>query len=160
MRLCEVEGCLNVHRAKGLCSSHYAQLWYEERGVRGGKRIPLEAEGESDAAPAWMITTLGVVAGLGFGREQSPSATKCVFSRHHRPRSALAGLVGQVYGQTTPSITKVEVLGELREDYAVNVYFKDRGQSFSTTAESYATQDAIDAAKQRRTMKVLSGGKR
>ena len=42
----------------------------------------------------------------------------------------VAGLVGQVYGQTTPSQTGVEVIGEMTSDYAINVYFKDRDESF------------------------------
>jgi hypothetical protein len=41
----------------------------------------------------------------------------------------IAGLVGQVYGQTTPSVTGVEVIGELRTDYAINVFFDDRQES-------------------------------
>lgn len=43
---------------------------------------------------------------------------------------AVAGLEGQVYGQTTPSQTGVEVIGEITSDYAINVYFKDRDESF------------------------------
>ena len=46
-----------------------------------------------------------------------------------RARS-LAGLKGQVYGHTTPSITRVEVIGELSSDYALNVHFDNLGQSF------------------------------
>jgi hypothetical protein len=42
----------------------------------------------------------------------------------------VAGLTGQVYGETTPSVTGVEVVGELREDYAINVFLKDRNESF------------------------------
>ena len=42
----------------------------------------------------------------------------------------LAGLIGQVYGQTTPSETGVEVIGELTSDYAVNIFFDDRNGSF------------------------------
>ena len=42
----------------------------------------------------------------------------------------LAGLTGQVYGQTTPSVTSVEVIGELTSDYAINVFFADRNESF------------------------------
>src|SRR5579862_8563638 len=45
-----------------------------------------------------------------------------------RARS-LSGLNGQVYGHTTPSITRVEVIGELLTDYAINVHFKDGGHS-------------------------------
>ena len=42
----------------------------------------------------------------------------------------VAGLSGQVYGQTTPSVTGVDVIGELASDYAINVYFEDRQESF------------------------------
>lgn len=42
----------------------------------------------------------------------------------------LAGLVGRVYGQTTPSVTNVEVIGEVKTDYAVNVYFDELKESF------------------------------
>jgi len=42
----------------------------------------------------------------------------------------LAGLIGQVYGQTTPSVTSVEVIGERNSDYAINVFFADRDESF------------------------------
>jgi len=37
----------------------------------------------------------------------------------------LARKIGDVFGQTTPSITEVEVIGKLEKDYAVNVYFED-----------------------------------
>jgi len=39
-------------------------------------------------------------------------------------------MAGQVYGETTPSVTSVEVIGEIREDYAINVFFDDRQESF------------------------------
>jgi|SRR6185437_4573378 len=42
----------------------------------------------------------------------------------------VVGLEGQVYGQTTPSATGVEVIGETTSDYAINVYFKNRDESF------------------------------
>ena len=42
----------------------------------------------------------------------------------------LAEKIGVVYGQTTPSATNVEVIGELKEDYAVNVHFDDLNKSF------------------------------
>ena len=44
--------------------------------------------------------------------------------------AGLAGLVGEVYGETMPSVTGVEVIGELKEDYAVNVHFEERGGQF------------------------------
>lgn len=42
----------------------------------------------------------------------------------------LAEKIGVVYGQTTPSATNVEVIGELKEDFAVNVHFDDLNKSF------------------------------
>ena len=42
----------------------------------------------------------------------------------------LAGLVGQVYGETKPSITEVEVIGEMTADYAINVSFESLGKSY------------------------------
>ena len=41
----------------------------------------------------------------------------------------LGGLVGQVYGQTTPSLTKVKVIGEVTQDYALHVHFASRGET-------------------------------
>jgi hypothetical protein len=38
----------------------------------------------------------------------------------------LAGLTGQVYGETTPSVTGVQVIGETTADYAINVKLKGR----------------------------------
>ena len=38
-----------------------------------------------------------------------------------------ADLVGTVRGETTPSSTGVDVIGELEADYAINVYFEDKG---------------------------------
>ena len=42
----------------------------------------------------------------------------------------LAGEVGVVFGETTPSVTGVEVIGVLLTDYAINVHFEHRKQSF------------------------------
>jgi hypothetical protein len=39
--------------------------------------------------------------------------------------AGIAGRAGNVHGFTTPSITGVEILGELTEDYAIHVYFDD-----------------------------------
>jgi hypothetical protein len=38
----------------------------------------------------------------------------------------LAGLFGQVYGETRPSVTGVQVFGETADDYAINVQIEDR----------------------------------
>ena len=40
----------------------------------------------------------------------------------------LAGQTGSVYGETTPSVTGVEVIGEVTDDYAVNVMIEARAQ--------------------------------
>jgi hypothetical protein len=41
----------------------------------------------------------------------------------------LAGRVGQVYGETTPSVTAVEVVGEMSEDCAIAVQFEGKSDS-------------------------------
>jgi hypothetical protein len=41
----------------------------------------------------------------------------------------LAGLKGSVYGHTTPSLNNVEVIGDLTDDFAINVHFDERGES-------------------------------
>jgi hypothetical protein len=41
----------------------------------------------------------------------------------------LTGLKGQVYGETTPSVTRVVVIGELRQDRALNVRIEQRGEA-------------------------------
>jgi hypothetical protein len=42
----------------------------------------------------------------------------------------LADLIGNVHGETTPLVTGVEVVGEIKEDYAVHVFFEDRDDGF------------------------------
>mgnify|MGYP000285989531 CR=1 FL=1 len=41
----------------------------------------------------------------------------------------LAGLTGAVYGETTPSVTGVEVIGGAAHDYAINVQLDGRDES-------------------------------
>jgi hypothetical protein len=38
----------------------------------------------------------------------------------------VAGQIGVVYGETTPSVTGVTVIGQLAGDYALNVHFDGR----------------------------------
>lgn len=45
-------------------------------------------------------------------------------------RLKLAGKIGSVYGETTPSISGVDVIGVLERDYAVNVFFDDLDDGF------------------------------
>jgi len=42
----------------------------------------------------------------------------------------IAELIGNVYGETTPSETSVKVVGELDSDYALNVYFDSLDTSY------------------------------
>jgi hypothetical protein len=45
-------------------------------------------------------------------------------------KKGLAGRVGVVYGQTVPSMSDVEVIGEVRDDYAINVHFDELDDAF------------------------------
>ena len=38
----------------------------------------------------------------------------------------LAGQIGSIYGETAPSVTEVEVIGKVSDDYAVNVMIEAR----------------------------------
>src|SRR5260370_15702447 len=42
----------------------------------------------------------------------------------------LAGHYGQVYGETTPSVTGVQVIGELHADFAINVHVAEKGEAY------------------------------
>ena len=42
----------------------------------------------------------------------------------------LANKTGKVYGQTIPSMMDIDVIGNLKEDFAINVHFEELGQSF------------------------------
>ncbi|MEQ8856775.1 hypothetical protein [Gimesia sp.] len=53
-----------------------------------------------------------------------------VLSASETDERGLAGKCGQVYGETTPSVTGVEVIGEAREDYALNVFMEDLDSDF------------------------------
>lgn len=56
----------------------------------------------------------------------------------------LAGLVGQVYGETCPSITGCDVVGEIVDDYAVNVQLEGRPDSlwFSSALLEFVDHNA------------------
>jgi hypothetical protein len=49
--------------------------------------------------------------------------------------AGLAGLVGNVHGETTPSVTGVEVVGTLQQDHALNVHFEERDGTFWFNSE-------------------------
>lgn len=44
-----------------------------------------------------------------------------ILSSPETDERGLAGKEGQVHGETTPSVTLVEVIGEVKNDYAINV---------------------------------------
>jgi hypothetical protein len=53
----------------------------------------------------------------------------------------LAGKVGEVYGQTTPSMMDFEIIGTPKDDFAVNVYFEDLKDSYWFDADLLETID-------------------
>lgn len=55
----------------------------------------------------------------------------------------LAGSVGQVYGETTPPVIGVGVIGGSREDYAINVFFDHRKESYWFVAELLKLTDSL-----------------
>jgi hypothetical protein len=42
----------------------------------------------------------------------------------------LAGLTGEVRGETTPSVMGIEVIGEDKDDFAFNVFIEDRDEAY------------------------------
>lgn len=53
-----------------------------------------------------------------------------ILSSHETDELNLSGKAGQVYGETTPSVTAVEVIGEVKNDYAINVSIEELGSDF------------------------------
>ena len=45
-------------------------------------------------------------------------------------RLGIAEMIGNVYGETTPSDSRVEVVGKLESDYALHVYFDTLDRSY------------------------------
>ncbi|WP_028487593.1 hypothetical protein [Thiothrix lacustris] len=70
-----------------------------------------------------------------------------VLSSSETDRLGLSGKVGQVYGETTPSVTNVEVIGELREDYAINVSLDDAGSDFWFASQLLEFVDHADGTE-------------
>ena len=67
-RGCNIEGCPNPHRARGLCSTHYSARWYEEHSVdraqSDSQSVPTgEAEKESHW---WTALLVGGAVGACF----------------------------------------------------------------------------------------------
>jgi len=64
------------------------------------------------------------------------NANSIIFGDNVRVRSVpetealgVAGLSGQVYGETAPSVTGVAVIGQAKQDYALNVHFEGRKET-------------------------------
>src|SRR5215468_5450833 len=69
--------------------------------------------------------------------------------------AGLAGRTGQVYGETRPSssgIARDEIVGELTEDYAVNVHFDDLKKSF------WLTRDLLEFVDHAPGTQITTGG--
>jgi hypothetical protein len=64
----------------------------------------------------------------------------------------VAGRVGTVYGQTTPSVSGVEVMGSAESDYAVNVSFED------PTADFWFSQELLELVDRSPGMTVTING--
>jgi hypothetical protein len=56
-------------------------------------------------------------------------------------KKGLAGKIGDVYGQTTPSMVDIEIIGTPTEDFAINVYFDDLKASYWFDADLLETID-------------------
>lgn len=56
---------------------------------------------------------------------------------------SLAEKTGDVFGQTTPSITEVKVIGKTEKDFAINVYFEDLKNSYWFDEELVETVDNV-----------------
>ncbi len=67
---------------------------------------------------------LGEQLSISFGDNVRIRATK------ETEVAGVAGLEGQVYGETTPSVTGVQVIGSPSNDYAINVHFEERDEAF------------------------------
>lgn len=53
-----------------------------------------------------------------------------VLSSAETDAKGLSGKIGQVYGETTPSVTSVEVIGDISTDYAINVSIEELDEDY------------------------------
>jgi hypothetical protein len=58
-----------------------------------------------------------------------------VMSTPDTTKRGLAHRTGHIYGETTPSVTNIEVIGTLTQDYALNVHIEELDESFWFAAE-------------------------
>ena len=59
----------------------------------------------------------------------------------------LSGKTGQVYGETAPSLTSVKVIGEVKNDYAINVSIEELGTEFWFAPELLELIDHAEGAE-------------
>lgn len=99
----------------------------------GGRR--LRTHRSSCAGPTTSARTGDVMTDVTQPRSLSFGDNVRVRTSPTTTARGVAGLVGQVFGQTTPSATNVEVIGELVEDYAVNVNLSEVGEALWFTED-------------------------
>jgi hypothetical protein len=85
-----------------------------------------------------------------------PDINSITFGDNVRVRSVpeteargVAGLVGQACGETTPSVTGVSVIGQVTQDYALNVHFEGRDETLWFAADLLELVDRAAGAEVR-----------
>jgi hypothetical protein len=61
--------------------------------------------------------------------------------------AGVAGRDGQVHGFTSPSVTGVDVIGDLRDDLAYNVHLPDRDESFWFAPDLLELLDRVEGSE-------------
>ncbi len=102
----------SLSRLTGRCSRRRRMGVVEGPGPRRLRRPRLSARSLGDS----MIASFGDNVRIRVTKETEAAG--------------VAGLKGQVYGETTPSVTGVQVVGSPSHDFALNVYFEERREAF------------------------------
>ena len=55
--------------------------------------------------------------------------------------AGIAGLEGQIYGETVPSLSGMHVLGPCPDDFALNVHIEERGSDYWLAPEHVESMD-------------------
>ena len=92
--------------------------------------IPVDATNSIEHSYPWPIRVVAddQSAPISFGDNV------CVCCTSITEGMGLAGLTGEVRGETTPSATGIEIIGEVKDDLAVNVFIEDRDEDYWFTA--------------------------
>jgi hypothetical protein len=87
-----------------------------------------------------------------------------VLTTQQTTEHGVAGKTGTAYGETTPSVTSVQVIGEIKNDYAINVHFDDLKTSFWFAPELLEFVDdgagaeiTLDGVNKKRTRNASGG---